>query len=299
MKNNYIVKKNLEQGSEEWLNLRKGHVCASEAPIIMGVCKFRNDGGGRKTPLTLYKEKMEDIQLQSDNKAMQFGRETEPVAREAFTERTGIVCSPAVIVSTKHPFMLSSLDGLSESGEVAVEIKCCGSEDHFTAEMGEVPKHYYPQLQHQLACTGHEFMYYWSYHKGNGVLVKVNRDEKYIKELIKKEKKFFDCMEKGVEPEATEDDFSLGTDEWLTVAKALDVASQEKKEWADREAQLREELINLSDGQNCSRNGFVFSKTERKGSVDYTKIPELSAIDLDQYRKEKSIVWKFKSPKVI
>jgi hypothetical protein len=40
--------------------------------------------------------------------------------------------------------------------------------------------------------------------------------------------------------------------------------------------------------------GVKINRAERKGAVDYGKIPELKGVDLEQYRKKSSIVWSVK-----
>lgn len=49
---------------------------------------------------------------------------------------------------------------------------------------------------------------------------------------------------------------------------------------------LKDKLIELSNGQNCHGNGISLTKTSRKGNINYKEIPELNGIDLEKYRSK-------------
>ncbi len=160
----------LIQGSDEWLELRKIKITATDASIIMGVNPW-------KTPLQLYKEKTSDISNTYTNERMQRGLDLEVEARELFIIQTGIEVQPKVIVKD---WLMASLDGMSECGNYVVEIKCPGEKDHALALKGKVPDHYYPQLQHQMYVCDVNEMYYFSYDGLDGVIVNVQRDDNYM-----------------------------------------------------------------------------------------------------------------------
>jgi len=174
------------QGTIEWLEFRQNKITATDASVIMGVNKW-------KTKLDLYYEKTSPVKYKAPNAYMQRGIDLEPLARELFTLKTDIQLEPVVVVSTKYPWMMASLDGGSPKGEV-LEIKCCGAKDHSSALAGKVPKHYYPQLQHQMAVCEISEMYYFSFDGIDGEIVIVSRDDEYIEKMIEQEKIFYDCM---------------------------------------------------------------------------------------------------------
>ena len=175
----------IEQGTKEWLDLRKIKITATDACVIMKTSKW-------KTPLELYEEKTTELPSRNCvNSAMQRGIDLEPIAREEFIKTTGIQVTPKVFV---NDWALASLDGISEDGSTIVEIKCPGKKDHCTALEGNIPLHYYPQIQHQLWVTGALNAYYYSFDGKNGVAVKVLRDEDYIHRMICKELEFYMCI---------------------------------------------------------------------------------------------------------
>jgi hypothetical protein len=64
-----------------------------------------------------------------------------------------------------------------------------------------------------------------------------------------------------------------------------------------KEESLRGQLISLSQNQNSAGGGVRVSKLTRKGNVDYKKIPELKAVNLDEYRKAPMEYWKIVASK--
>lgn len=58
-----------------------------------------------------------------------------------------------------------------------------------------------------------------------------------------------------------------------------------------QQQQLKEKLIALSENQNTVGGGVRLIRSIRKGTVDYSKIPELKNVDLDQYRKNPIETW--------
>ena len=70
----------LEQGSAEWLTLRKSKICASEAAIILGISPW-------KTPFQLWEEKTGRKESGFSSIAMQYGTDMEPKIREWFENK--------------------------------------------------------------------------------------------------------------------------------------------------------------------------------------------------------------------
>ena len=52
----------------------------------------------------------------------------------------------------------------------------------------------------------------------------------------------------------------------------------------------RAKIAELMESDREKGCGISVVKTERKGSVEYAKIPELKGIDLEPYRKKSSVV---------
>ena len=179
---------NLIPNTPEWEAMRKDKIGASDAPIIMGVSPF-------DTPYSLWQKKLNLLPPTELSSAMARGHDLEPIALGEVQDRLGVAVKPQVKFHPQLPWMMASLDGLSDDGQTLVEVKCPGQVDHKTAQEGNIPDKYIPQLQHQLEVCELEKGYYFSYDGKAGVLVEFFRDDKYIKKLITVEKEFFICMQ--------------------------------------------------------------------------------------------------------
>lgn len=268
----------LIQQSNEWLELRKNKIGASDAPVIMHVSPW-------KTPYQLWEEKL-GLKESFSSYAMKRGLEMEERAREAFEKETGLVVFPQVLFHKEHEWMMASLDGIDIEGKNIVEIKCPGKVDHEIALSGNIPEKYFPQLQHQMAICELDKAYYFSYSDNSSKVIVVNRDESYIKNMICKEVEFYDCVQNLTAPRMIERDFIQKEDDiWIETAAKWKQIKNQMTQLEKEEEDLRNSLICMSGKSNCKGGGIKLSKIVRKGSIDYKAIPELKEIDLEKYRK--------------
>lgn len=276
----------LVQGTPEWLEFRRKHIGASDAPIIMGVSPW-------KTPLMLWQEKLGLVEPPKGNWATDRGTAMEDPARKAFEEKIGDICIPGVKISQEYPWMMASYDGLSLDEDWAVEIKNPGIDDHKIAVSGKIPDKYVPQIQHQFCVTPSlKKIYYWSFYEGQGALVEVKRDERYIEKLVQKEIAFFHLMETQESPELTEKDYSVRADAAFLAAEREYMEAEEMfKKVSERKEIARKKLLSLTD-RSAIGNVVKVTMYMQKGNVDYAKIPELSGLDLEAYRAKPSQRWR-------
>lgn len=277
----------MEQKTPEWLEFRKSKIGASDAPVIMGVSHW-------KTPLQLWNEKLSlDSTITENNPWMQRGIELEPQALAKFEELTGYLMSPKVLLHPNIDWMIASMDGIELEGKAAVEIKCPGKLDHECAMDGQVPEKYIPQLQHQIEVSGLKKIYYFSYSVTSWKILEVSRDEKYIINLLKKEKEFFDLLRKKECPKETERDFQeINSPEWEDLSKKWLYLSEKMNELEKEKEEVRKNIIQISNGKISKGYGLTVTKVLRKGNVDYNLVPELNGIDLEPYRKPPIESWK-------
>lgn len=273
----------LEQGTPEWIALRKTKITATDASVIMGVNPWKNIS-------QLYEEKVLDVNPLYMNEKMKRGIELEPIARQSFILETGIVIHPKIVVKG---WAMASLDGMNEDANVIVEIKCPSDKDHKLAISGKIPDYYYPQLQHQMYVTGLQFNYYYSFDGIDGVVVKVERDEEYIQKMLIEEEKFYECIMSKTPPKTPEDSYIERSDElWNIYANQWKEVTQQMKDLEKLEKELRNEIIYLSGELNSKGAGISLCQIQRKGNVDYSKIPELKNVNLDDYRKDSINTWR-------
>lgn len=280
------MQKHLIQGSLEWKEYRKSRIGASDAPPIMGTSPW-------KTSYQLWREKIGSENSNQMTYSMQRGLALEDAARQELEKITGDLYLPIVKEHPELPWMIASLDGVDQSNTYAIEIKCPSTADHNIALAGNIPDKYFPQLQHQLEVCQMDKALYFSFDGSHGVIVTVYRDDKYIKEMLKKEKEFWNFMQELTPPPMTERDFHERCDEvWNRKASLWIEINAQIRELENKEEALREELIHLAEDKNTIGAGLQISKCFRKGSIDYGKIPELIGVNLDDYRKKPNEYWK-------
>lgn len=281
----------MKQNTKEWLQMRKNFVCGSDAPIIMEVSPFKRSDGLRKTPYVLWMEKLDLLPIETETSAMRYGKEMEEPARHFYEEKVGDLFSPKVCFHKDINYLMASLDGISIDGKKIVEIKNANAEDHSLAKAKKIPAKYYPQLQHQLACTGLDGMHYFSFHKEEGVIVEVDRDDNYLEEMYAKEKEFWDCVTNFKAPALTDNDYRERDKKWYIHANKL-LEIKEKRKALEKEENEAEDLLrSMSGGQSSFFNDVRYTCGIRKGNVNYRQIPELKEVDLEKYRKPNSITW--------
>lgn len=173
---------NLEQGTPEWLNARKGKLTASQAANIItptGKLAAASKGLMRK----LARECIIDDPLEfQGNAATQWGHAHEPIARDAFSEITGhAVDTVGMLQSTLHPCLACSPDGMMMIDGVihGLEIKCPSVDTHVDYLLdGELPAKYRPQVHFSMAITGIQTWYFMSYFPGlKQLIIPIHWDE--------------------------------------------------------------------------------------------------------------------------
>ena len=176
------------QGTPEWLASRAGRVTAS---MISNVLMKPETAGYRDYQAQLVAEILTGKPQGSDytNAHMQFGTETEPLARSAYEAETGFSVDEVGLCI--HPTIDragASPDGLvSNSG--LVEIKCPKVATHLAYLIaGVVPAGYKNQMMWQMACCDRDWCDFVSFRPDlpehlQLFLIRFKRDEKEIIKL--------------------------------------------------------------------------------------------------------------------
>ena len=181
------------QGSKEWHTWRTKGIGASDTPIILGISPY-------KKPYQLWEEKVGRRKDDSQTYATTKGNLMEGIAREHYELYTGIKMVPKSFTHPVYKNYRCSLDGWNEVLKIVLEIKCPGKKAHDQALGGEVPKHYWYQMQHQLFVTGANTGHYWSFDGLKGTLLYVRKDFKAVDEIIKAGDKFWHYVETQTPP---------------------------------------------------------------------------------------------------
>jgi putative phage-type endonuclease len=270
----------LQQNTAEWHRWRQQGLGASDAPVIMGEAAF-------KTPRMLWSIKTGRMQEDAVGPAARRGRALERLARRTYEQEVGIQMEPLCLVHDQLEWMRASLDGLSFDGSTVLEIKCpMNVRDQTAAQQGNVPPHYYAQLQHELEVSGAAEAHYWSFDGSTGSLVRVRPDREYLKRLLDAEGAFWQRVKENVWPEPAGGELDLSTDpKWRHVALRYREAKVRLETAAAEEHKLRAMLESLATARRTFGCGVELLRSSRRGAVDYAAIPELRGVNLEAYRK--------------
>lgn len=193
-----IDPRTVEQGSDEWKQLRLGCITASNVAEVMSKGKGNAEAIGRyKYKVKLVAERLTGVAGESfTNQAMEWGVEQETfaamayeVAKNTFVEKTGFWPHPEIKWVGVSPDRLVGEDGL-------VEIKCPNTTTHLGYLFdGVVPTTYYKQIQCQLWVTGRAWCDFVSYDprlptRNQLFIVRAERDEELIAEMKMEVEKF-------------------------------------------------------------------------------------------------------------
>jgi putative phage-type endonuclease len=143
------------QGSEEWHLSRIGNLTASRCHEAVAKTKSGYSASRQKLMDDLVSERLTgERRVITQSAAMQWGVETEPLARQAYELIKG--CDVYETGSVPHPLIeesSASPDGLVGDNGL-IEIKCPNTTTMVnTVIKGEIPENYKTQMMWQLACT--------------------------------------------------------------------------------------------------------------------------------------------------
>jgi len=179
---------NCEQGTEAWLNARKGKLTASVAKkIITPTGKLSASAKGLMIELATecvvddptLKHRQERLEF---NDSIAWGKLYEPEARECFTKYTGYAVDEiGFLQSTLFPCLGISPDGLFQIGETpcGLEIKCPISTTHAEWHYdNKLPDDHKIQVHFSMAVTGIKEWHFISYYPGlEPFIIKIEYDE--------------------------------------------------------------------------------------------------------------------------
>lgn len=174
----------IEQGTAKWLQWRRGVIGASEAAIIMGENRWK----GRQQ---LIDEKRGLAVPFSGNAATREGQYLEEFARSALAKKYKEKLFPTIVQDVHEPFLAASLDAINAAKERVYEIKCGARTYDLVKFSRKIPSYYIAQVQHMLMVTQMESLIFAAYRPSQSLVTfEVFRDDRYIRELRRKEKDF-------------------------------------------------------------------------------------------------------------
>jgi len=155
----------MEQRTDDWFAARIGKVTASRVADVVAKTKSGYSASRDNYMAQLVCERLTGKPAESfSNAAMQWGTETEPLARAAYeakidvlVDEVGFIDHPSIVNSGASPDGLVGADGL-------IEIKCPNTATHIDTLLSQtVPKKYADQIFWQMACTNRDWCDFVSY----------------------------------------------------------------------------------------------------------------------------------------
>lgn len=144
--NGYKIISTAPQGSDEWLQARKGGIGGSDVGALLGVNPWRS-------ALDVWRDKVGMDEGFAGNQRTEWGHRLEPVVRAHYADthpRTWVDEVPGVLAHPDIPEARASLDGLvnDTDGQRILEIKCTGQ------SWDQPPDSHVMQVMWYMAVTG-------------------------------------------------------------------------------------------------------------------------------------------------
>lgn len=196
----------MKQGTQEWYAARLGKVTASRIRDVVAKIKTGEAAARRDYRIQLVTERLTGQKEASyTSPDMQWGTDTEPMARAAYEAETGNLVAEVGMID--HPTI--DMTGASPDGLVGaegmLEIKCPKTATHLQTLMdGKAPTQYIPQMQWQMACAGRQWVDFVSYdprlpEQYQLFIVRVQRDNEIIANIEKEVVAFLQEVDATIE----------------------------------------------------------------------------------------------------
>lgn len=276
------------QGTPAWHDWRRKGIGASDVAAIFGKSPY-------KTKRDLWFEKVGLGEPEDEDRSYIFrrGHEAEEELRELFSKHTKIEIKPACF--EKEVIYLASLDGYEKNIGI-LEAKLVGKEALSLAKAeGKVPEHHFIQVQSQLHASDSDKTF-WGGKAPNvkgGIVVEIGRDEKMIALIRDEVCRFWELVEKNQAPPLTAEDTLFITDpEKIALFQKLCLLKAEKDRLEEMYSKIEAEVKAMATHPKVKCHDVSITETERQGSVDYSKIPEIKALAaeyVESFRKKSSV----------
>lgn len=177
---------NLEQGTQEWHDARKGVVTGSRFKDVVTPSKGDLSKSSKKYMYELVAERMGATVEFFSNEHMERGNELEDDARTAYE-----FIKDCEVIEVGFCLGDNKIIGVSPDGLIGtdggLEIKCPKETTHISyLDDGGLPLIYKPQVQGSMWVTGRKWWDFMSYHPMlPPLIVRVFRDEEYISKMDK------------------------------------------------------------------------------------------------------------------
>jgi putative phage-type endonuclease len=293
------------QRTAEWMAARKGRITGSSAGAALGLCPWRTPDDVIRAMVREYHGAETEFK---GNPATDYGNRHERQAQQWFIRETGVDVEDCGFIPYED-WSGASPDGLT-SDMATLEIKCPfglrnDAEPAFKP-LAEQP-HYYAQVQLEMLCAGRAHAHFVQYRPPigdvfspdyiaeTGVIEHIRFDDSWFDEHLPKLRAFYERYlaeldnPEHLKPLRVEIDTQRAQSMVDRIAELDDALAT----LADERKSLIGSLIEMAGNEDAIICGHKLTKVERKGSVQYGKIPDIQDVDLEQYRGKPSVSWRF------
>ena len=189
---------------DQWVQLRKSSIGGSDAAICVNMNPYAGS-------LSLYADKMGLSKEKETSEAMRLGTDLEQYVAERFMEKTGkkVRNDFAMYADDDYDFLTANIDRKVVGENAGLECKVMGSFHGYNFENGDVPSHYYCQVQHYMMIMGFDMVYLAILVLQRGLyVIEIKRDDDFIKQLREAEIAFWTTyvmQERMPEPDGESD----------------------------------------------------------------------------------------------
>ena len=291
----------IEQGTPEWLEWRKGFKTGSNAPKALGDSPYQSRHAymtellnGTSKPI--HKKTAEIFQKGHDSEAA-----ARPIVEQILSQTEGrpITLAPACCEMEESDWpkeipqpmreslegkMAASLDGLSEDGTIIFEHKLWNSKLNEAIDEGELPNHIVWQLEHNMLVTGaKQAIFVTSDGTSNKMALMI-----YEASLFTQAALIAGWYQLGIdlqEHQPIEVIDGKASEEWTVIENDLNEVDAHLSDLTEKKKQLREKAEEFCAGRKVEGSGWTGSPQKMKGSVNWAKaIKEAPEINLEDYR---------------
>lgn len=276
-----MIKYDVAPNTPEWLELRKKYRTASEAPIVLGISPF--------TSINDFKLIKAGLKKQFYNKAMQQGHQLEEQVRQHASDHFDLDFKEEIWTRGGY---LASLDGIDKG--TIVEIKVSDYTFNHLYD-GDMPEHYFAQVQQQLYCAGAKVGYIYCYSPKRDEYIMsapIEPMPTYMESIAEAWDKF-DAMEL---PDNAPVDFT-GDGFLENLFAEYAYLKSEADSLKAKMDEIKVKLIEASSERSLVVGEYSLTKSKPRVTTDYAQACKDAKLDLSDYKKEGEPSYTVKLPK--
>lgn len=246
-----MIMYHMPQASPEWWEARRGIPTASNFhKVISAKAPFDMKPGGSNSyaaelvaeTACLNPNYFTERDAISRNRETQYGRDTEPIARQWIAMKLGEPVGQIGFITTDDGFLGCSPDGLTATD--GIEIKCPRLDTHakYRLKPNEVPKDYLPQVHGSLLVTGLKRWHFVSYAPGLEPIHVAVEPNDYTKKLGEVMRQFLEKYHNRLRAEIPDAGTILDWQTWMNPSLPLEQFNQRLPEMSKMPYELKSRI---------------------------------------------------------